>query len=113
MSSSDSSKLLVIVLVLVMFVASVEKDSPDLGVAALILVIVFVRLLSLLCNMTGGGVWYWLRCGGDVGNRRTLGFARIVPGASVALGLRELIDGSLNCAPSTEQAFLISSRLPC
>ena len=96
-----------------MFVANVENDSPDLGVAALILVMVFVRLLSLLCKITGGGIWYCPRCGGDVGNRRTLGRARIVPGASTALGLREVAEISLNCAPSIEQAFLISIRLPC
>ena len=51
----DWQELLVIVFVRVMVVARVEKDSPDLGVAALILIIVFVRLLSLLCKMTGGG----------------------------------------------------------
>jgi hypothetical protein len=37
--------------------ASVENDSPERGVAALMLVKVFDRLLSLLCRMTGGGIW--------------------------------------------------------
>ncbi len=47
--------MLFIVFDRVMIVAAVENESPDLGVAALRLVIVFVRLLSLLCRMTGGG----------------------------------------------------------
>jgi hypothetical protein len=55
-SSSASSKLLLSVFDRVMTGAIVEKDSPERGVAATMLVRVFDRLLSLLCNMTGGGI---------------------------------------------------------
>jgi hypothetical protein len=37
----------------------------------------------------------------------------MVLGASVVLGLRELADMFLNCAPKIEQAFLISIKLLC
>lgn len=55
-SSSVSSKLLVRVFDLDIVVANVNDDSPERGVAVLMLVKVFVRLVSLLCSMTGGGM---------------------------------------------------------